>query len=128
MRLDSNIQWKLSNNTHLNIIELIFKYFEFGTGEVPGSNPGKCKNFSVKINSCPHRRSSMICNVKYVCNDDWNIDHRRWSEKDVSSVKGAKLKKYILNSFNISMKLNEFIIPWFSIDVTTRSQKLHLTF
>ena len=25
-----------------------------------------------------------------MCNDDWNIEHRRWSEKDVSSIGGQK--------------------------------------
>ena len=27
-----------------------------------------------------------------MCNDDWNIDHRRWSEK-MSSLGGPTLKK-----------------------------------
>ena len=28
-----------------------------------------------------------------MCNHDLNIDHRRWSEKEVSSLEGTKLKK-----------------------------------
>ena len=42
-------------------------------------------------NNCPHRRSSMICNVN-MCNDDWNIDHWRWSERCLLT-RGDQIKK-----------------------------------
>ena len=56
--------------------------------EDPGSNPSKGRYFRLFARllvllqntllykySCPHKRSNIICNV-YMCNDDWNIDHR----------------------------------------------------
>ena len=40
------------------------------------------------------------CNLKYVCNDDWNIDHRRWSE-NMSSIGGPTFKKKYSNVWPI---------------------------
>ena len=38
-----------------------------------------------------------------MCNDDWNIDHTKWSEKDVSSLEGTKFIKH-KSFFHFAMK------------------------
>ena len=43
-----NIRWqKISGNIQARIVQLVA--YQLGTGEVPGSNPGKGENVSVKI-------------------------------------------------------------------------------
>ena len=53
--------------------------------ELVGSNPARLqKDFCSNSNIT---EGALVNNVR---NDDWNIDQRRWSEKDVSSLEGTK--------------------------------------
>ena len=53
-RLAENIFWKFIGQTNCILIQARIAQlvaYRLGTGEVPGSNPGKGENFSVKISN-----------------------------------------------------------------------------